>query len=511
MPKISNQKGLVQIILLFIILAGIAGGVFLVTHPTIFKPKAAINQTGIEFVDSNGDAITQTNTNQVKIKLNYVLPSASPTSPPAIFPENFKDVTLANGFRYGAQDDTGVCMDTAKIIDNPRGGYLAVYHCLGNGVFRVYLGTSKDILNWQQVGMIDDYASQPTIFTTSTDGFIVAEEVTQRPGLSGNHIRFFYYNGLDDLLSNKKTAQFDAEKTLSQCNEGTPNIYSVNLSPDINHSIISVGFHFHWNCDVDRIAKGTLTNFSSWSATPEDSMNSQLANFGLQGNFGGRDYVQIQGKSYNLQEAQGAKNDWSLWKVYLYDYSTQQFSLFNIHTANGSHSFANPKITIVTTPAGKSALAITSFIPSEGSATDEPPGALIYYKEFNQPSTPSFPTSFRIASIQAELVSASEQDFNINGKIIDWSLAGDAGQKTVFAQFKVDGAWGEILSTSINYASLSPSPSPSPSSTPSPSPSPTQEPTLTPSPTPSPSPSPSPTPAPLVGDINNDNTVNQSE
>ena len=65
----------------------------------------------------------------------------------------------------------------------------------------------------------------------------------------------------------------------------------------------------------------------------------------------------------------------------------------------------------------------------------------------------SFPTHFRVANDQASLASATEQVFDSNGKIIDWKLSDGAGEKTVYAQFKVDGAWQTAISTTVNYTS----------------------------------------------------------
>ena len=38
------------------------------------------------------------------------------------------DVVGSTGHRYGVRDSDGNTMDTAKIIANPSGGYLAIYH-----------------------------------------------------------------------------------------------------------------------------------------------------------------------------------------------------------------------------------------------------------------------------------------------------------------------------------------------------------------------------------------------
>ena len=52
-----NQRGLVHLIPLLIILIGIIGGVYLVKNPTIFKPKAA--SKSVEILD--GDCIKSVN------------------------------------------------------------------------------------------------------------------------------------------------------------------------------------------------------------------------------------------------------------------------------------------------------------------------------------------------------------------------------------------------------------------------------------------------------------------
>src|SRR3989344_6438141 len=110
---LQKQKGFIHIIGILILLAGLAASLYLVKNPTIFRPKAADERTRIEFVDAAGNLITQTNTQQVRLKLTYVPPPV-PTPSPVSFPGDFQDVTQATGFRFGAWDGS-TCMDTAKI------------------------------------------------------------------------------------------------------------------------------------------------------------------------------------------------------------------------------------------------------------------------------------------------------------------------------------------------------------------------------------------------------------
>jgi len=180
-----------------------------------------------------------------------------------------ENVSGATGKRYAVHDDAGHVMDTVKIIQDATGGYLAVsHHLAADGHFRVNLATSTDLLNWHWVrelaGSNTGPASQPTIAQASNGGFVMAWEQEQ-PGGGNNHLAFRYFASRTDLLAGQVTRSFDAPRQLSSCAEGTPNIYEITLSPDIDHSTIDIGGHYWWNCDRDRQQRGQLTNFNSWS------------------------------------------------------------------------------------------------------------------------------------------------------------------------------------------------------------------------------------------------------
>ena len=77
------------------------------------------------------------------------------------------DVVGATGHRYAVKDNAGNNMDTVKIIANPAGGYLGVYHTGDN----VNLATSTDLLTWTFRRTLDPQATQPTICVLPTGGF----------------------------------------------------------------------------------------------------------------------------------------------------------------------------------------------------------------------------------------------------------------------------------------------------------------------------------------------------
>jgi hypothetical protein len=71
----------------------------------------------------------------------------------------------------------------------------------------------------------------------------------EQPGGGNNHLAFRYFASRTALLAGQVARSFDAPRQLSACPEGTPNIYGITLSPDIDHSTIDIGGHYWWNCD----------------------------------------------------------------------------------------------------------------------------------------------------------------------------------------------------------------------------------------------------------------------
>jgi hypothetical protein len=289
-----------------------------------------------------------------------------------------ESVSTADGKRYDAKDNTGRVMDTAKLIQDYTGEYLAVYHSLNHaeGRFHVSVATSTDLLNWT---FRHDYGAgthQPTIHAVDNglNGYVVAWE--QDPD---NHLAFRYFRDRSDLLSGTIGRSFDAPQTLSDCAEGTPNIYSAVFDRSINRSVIDVGAHYFWNCDRDRQQRGTLTNFRSWQATPQPQIDAPLLAAGVAGNIGDRDDFTFRGRDYLLIEGQFVKGDFGTWRTFLYGVRKGRADQLDIRTDGGSTAFANPTITFLRLPDGRAGFVATLFLPSEGAAPGES-GELIYYR-----------------------------------------------------------------------------------------------------------------------------------
>ena len=264
------------------------------------------------------------------------------------------DVVGSTAHRYALTDSAGNTMDTVKIITNPAGGYLGVYH---TGT-RVNLATSTDLLTWVFRRTLDAQATQPTICALPTGGFLTAAEFNDQAG-SGGLLRFRHYANLSALLAGTVNRERTIPRSLSGCNEGTPNIYSVSLTPDIDHSIIDVGFHYQRNCDLDRQARGRLTNFTSWTAAADtgsdDLLTAAAAAQGrvVNGNIGDRDTEVFDNTRYTLHEVQYVKGDFGSWRLYLHNWQTGTAAYLPVTTHGGSTAFANPTVTSHHLPGGQ--------------------------------------------------------------------------------------------------------------------------------------------------------------
>ena len=287
------------------------------------------------------------------------------------------NVRSANGKSYQTRDSTGSTVDAMKIIQAGPSSYIGVYHVNQNGFFSVRVGTSSDLAHWQYVNVLEPNASQPTIAAPSNGSYLVAYEKREASGDS--HLEFRTYPtvlGLEIALSTK---QFDAPRTFSSVAEGTPSIHDATLGPTLHHSTIHVGFHYYdTSLGVDRNARATLTNFSSWTSQVATDINSALP---VGGNIGGRDSLTFQGYPFTVVEAQSIVGDWSSWRVYVWDETAKTMTRLSPQTDAGSFAFANPKASAIVDPAGHRALVATMFIPWQGSAGNEA-GPLIYWNQY---------------------------------------------------------------------------------------------------------------------------------
>jgi hypothetical protein len=378
----KNHLNYSAIAVFVLIFAGVGAKLLISSHAA--SPYASLEADSGQLT---GSATIQSDPNASSG--SYVQFGTNPTNLTAMI-QGIESPTKAVASEYSTNDNLGNSMDSLKIIANPSGGYLGVYQDINGttGVGTVKLATSTDLMHWTFVTNLDDQASQPNIVATSDGGFLVVEEYNNQTG-SGGEVRFLHYPSLSALYSGTYDKEFTAARTLSNSNEGTPNIYSVTLSPNISNSVINIGFHYNDNTTGhDRQATGTLTNFSTWTASIDTTLNNAIiaaaaaAGQTVNGNIGDRDDVIYQGSIYNLQEVQYTSGDFGSWRTYFYNFSNNTAQPLNITTAHGSTAFANPHFTILKAPNGTPSMVVTLFIPVQGAGLDEA-GTAIYYFPLN--------------------------------------------------------------------------------------------------------------------------------
>lgn len=287
-----------------------------------------------------------------------------------------QNIANADGHQYNIVDSAGNSMDCAKIIPNPNvsGQFIAVYHTYTSGVGRVNLATSTNLTTWTFVrslaGSTNNNATQPTIKEVGS-AFMLAWE--QEPN---NHIKVVYYNSWTALQSGTIANSYDLPRQQSTYAEGTPNIYSATpTSADI-------GFHYYKDGQVDRQARGTMTNWNSWTSTKKTAVDSAILYWGVSANIGDRDAITFKGYQFQIMEGGGDNSNFGAWRCYLYDFTSGNADKLSINTNNQSVAFANPTIQLITIN-GQEAVLCTAFIPSENSGAGEA-GTVVYWNYTNE-------------------------------------------------------------------------------------------------------------------------------
>jgi len=298
------------------------------------------------------------------------------------------DIGSATKSVLGLNDNLGQGMGCLKVIPDPGSkGYLAVY---GYGSAQIGVATSTDLVHWTFRAQVDVQATQPYITALTDGGFLVSSEFNNG---HGGQVRIVYFASRAALLAGMSKYSVTIPRSLSSCNEGTPNIYNATLAPDILHSVIDVGHHYHWNCDRDREARGTLTNLSSWKTSSDDVANNAVMAGAVQigaaisGNIGARDNFEYDGAWYNLIEAQYTKGDFGTWNLYLLHWLDETAEEIEMTSQSGPlGSIGNPRVTNLIGPSGRPAVVVTGFM------FDPQVGPSLWYREYTpDPSnTPAY-------------------------------------------------------------------------------------------------------------------------
>jgi hypothetical protein len=270
-------------------------------------------------------------------------------------------VDRADGVRYDVKDDRGRNLEGLKVVATGVAGarrYVGVSHHARGGTLDVQVVTSRDLLTWRGGRTLQRDASQATVRRLRDGSYLVAWE-RHAPR---NHVALRHYADLDALLAARHDARFDAPLTLAPTAEGTPDIRAVDLRDGTADSTIELGLHVYADGDVDRQALATLEDFTRWTARPRTALDADLDALGLRGNHGDRDTFRVEGRDYEVLEAQRRKGDWSSWRTYLRDGATGALAPLRMRFRFGQSAYGNPTASVLPGPDGGTVLFTSAFL-----------------------------------------------------------------------------------------------------------------------------------------------------
>lgn len=232
--------------------------------------------------------------------------------------------------------------------------------------YHVQLATSSDLLTWTWRVTLADRASQPSITAMDGGGYAVAWE--QEPDPIHNMIAA--YDTWNDLLAGTASRRFDVPITMPACGEGTPSFEQASRER------VAISFHYHSACRRDRQAGGS-TDWTTWESAKRESVDQALINLGVAGHIGDRDRITFMGHDFTVVEGQRIPEDWSSWRLFLYNDETQTAEELPIQTHHDSVSQGNPTLTLAKID-GRQAIVVTLYLFTEGAAPGEDMELLFY-------------------------------------------------------------------------------------------------------------------------------------
>ena len=275
--------------------------------------------------------------------------------------------------RVGAKDSLGRTLDGLDVALSPDpsfGRYLGVYHSFLGGEFVAQVATSDNLVDWTHRADLAPDGGQPSIAVDPAGGIVVADEQdTPDPQwVSTSGVRVRHYASVANLVA----GVWDAEKLLlprllAPTNEGTPQVSIKRWGAGPFDSELRITFHYLRDIDVDRQAIGTLTNFTSWGATPDATTNTLLEGFAIRGAIGDRSDITYGGRAFGIVEGQLVKNDHRTWRMFLVDRTRGQARMVAAKLPAGGYSLGNPAVTILPGPAGTPVLFESTFAFSDAA------------------------------------------------------------------------------------------------------------------------------------------------
>ena len=290
------------------------------------------------------------------------------------------DLTTADSFDAAVRDDRGHSLDGLEVIEAPPGlgvpgRFVGVYHSLVDGVFVTHVATSDDLRRWTHRAALDAHASQPSIVSVPSGGFVLAvERDTPDPQwVSTSNIVVRHYASWPALVAGSFDAEANLPRSLAPTAEGTPELRVLSWGGTPANSQLEITMHYFKSIIADRQASGILTNFDPTNWTPQVTplVNDLFIALGTRGNLGDRADVLFEGRRFAVLEAQSVRGNFATWRWYLYDRDRNEARLLALRGPAGSFALGNPTVRAFTDADGASTLLVSGFVFGEGAGAGE--------------------------------------------------------------------------------------------------------------------------------------------
>lgn len=287
----------------------------------------------------------------------------------------------------GANDDHGEQLGALDPIDDPAGGYIAVYHSpyrapVGR-TFKISLAHSNDLVHWTRLRVLDWIgASMPTLRPIpGTGGYLLVYE-KQRP--RGDVLRIAYFRSRASLLAGRAAGERDLPRKFSPYNNGTPTILRIDWRGSPRRSLIELGFHYQsearHGAGADREAIGQLVGFRTWRARKDNQADQALSARRLDGSHGDWRQFAFDGFLWRIYEGQSHFDSFRSWRVVLYNAASRTMYPLSLQLGGSQiTSVGNPIVRWVAAPGGGGrVLVITAFVFA--ASAPNLTGELVYYQ-----------------------------------------------------------------------------------------------------------------------------------
>lgn len=487
----NNQTGFAHILGVLVILIGIVIGVYLATHPTVFRPHASDNITRVEVVDPGGNTVSQTASSSVLLKLTYVSQTQA---------FNLPDVLTQKVF---AQSAVGLTTSAPVVVP---GSKITVYWSgISNASTTDWIGfysanqtDQTKYLSWFYDSSCTASAGS-AVKTSGSCSFSVPSNLT-----AGSYqFRIFSKNSYSLLASSQSLSMSTGQSAATASLSVSSAAYVGNSTPvswsGVNGPTVAdwIGLYPATETDskkyVNWIYTSSCNNTAGAASKASGSCNYPIPvgiaggsyNFRLFSNNG----YTLLGTSPNLVVSLSNPNaptlvtaspsslipggpltvKWSGVKgatakdwfgVYPVGENDNTKFMFWAYTSSCNHTPGGAPVAdgscTLTVPSNASSGGYQIKLFSNNVYT-----VLANFQSSYQPgpSTPTpvaFPDAFRVANDStANLNSAQVQNFDRNDKVIPWTLSSGDGVKTIYAQFRLKGVWQSPVSTTVQKISQS--------------------------------------------------------